>query len=661
MTRIEREIAIGQDKKVLTLLNGSKREMLIEQLQGSQIERLDGELLEHLMWGVSTDGILPSKGGRFHTPQELGQFALAGIPGVSENAVRDGNFGVLVVGGRFGGGSAREHAPKALKGAGIDVVIAVGDKVERIFKENCLYSGGPDIIEVDNDPTLVNDLISQLRDKGKLTFSQESDPLKLQIQSCGGLLEFTKLKMEGKLDIPRISHAAESADRPMTAVEKILSRKFKNLDEGTNFVLPGDVGLVETDLRFSYEFMTKMMISMLREKFGENIRDLIVDRESIALFEDHLVWAPGDQFKPLILSQREIANEMNLNLFRQRLGLPGSFGICHTLITEKALALPGQVVIGSDSHTCSAGVLGAFAFGAGATAVASSFVSKEALVEVPETVKVNLKGALPSGVSAKDVMLYLLKEPYIKDGEAIQKVLEFSGDGLQNWSVDELFVLTNMSVEGGAFTGIIPEPLPAVVDHIQKVTGLDRSAIESMFTQSDKGAYYAKTIDVDLSVIEPMIASPGHPTNGKPLSEIGTVSITRAFVGSCTGGKLSDLREVAKVLRGQCVKVPLVVQAASMDVYDAASQEGIIDVVEQAGGKFLYPGCGACIGMGEGRVEKRDDTVIADTNRNFPGRMGKAMLNGKEVEGGNVYLSNPSIVAASAVKGVICSPKDLES
>ncbi|MEM5810987.1 MAG: aconitase family protein [Candidatus Aenigmatarchaeota archaeon] len=652
---IERKIEIRKDPRILVLTQGCISDLIDAQLNGFQIYFYDQEIIDNLMWGVSTDEILPSKAGKFQSQRDLSFYALSGISGIDEGRIKD-NFNVLVVGGRFGGGSAREHAPRALKGAGIELIIVVGGNAEKIFKENCLNNGGPYVVEIPKDIQSLQALVDGIRERRIVSLVEEINPLSLKIIESGGLIAFTKKRLSNQIEIPQISRHSDEK-RPMTAVEKILFGKLKNLSSSTHFVQPGDVGIIGLDMRFSYEFMTKMMIEILAEN-GLDAKKEVIDPESIVLFEDHLVWSADSNFASLIQAQKEISRNLNFRLFEQEENLPGSLGICHTLIVEKAMVLPGQTIIGTDSHTCSAGVLGSFAFGAGATAVAASLISKEAVIKVPPTVKIVFSGSLNKGVTAKDVMLFLLSKPYIKEGRAIGKVFEFAGAGIQDWGLDELFVLTNMAVEGGGITGIIPEPLKNVVHHISEVTGLSLDEICSKYVRSDEGAIYDNIIEIDLSEIEPMVALPGHPTNGRKLSDVRGTAVTKGYVGSCTGGKITDLRDVANVLKNRKVKVPLVVQAASMNIVALAREEGIVDIIEQSGAQFLLPGCGACIGLGPGGITEERDVIISDTNRNFPGRMGRPNSRNKKL--GEIYLSSPRVVASSAIRGYICAPEDLD-
>jgi len=620
-------------------------DFLGRQMEGERLLFLTSEDCEHLASRVSTDGILPTGAGEFQSAADLARFALSGFPGIKEGEMLAGDFGVLVVGPGFGGGSSREHAPLALNGAGIGVVVVVGG-AERIFRENCDAFDGPLIIEVD-DIGEVNAILAQARE-GSIEFTEPyPDEIRPRIREGGGLFAFTRGRLEGRISLPPISHPELSSDRPMTAVEKILADKMVNVDLDYPIAIPGDVGFVRANLLLSHDFFTEMVVDSARTHFGDNFGDRLADKDLIHLFEDHLVFAPP-RFRSLIEFQRRFAEEFGIRLYRREEGLEGSSGICHTMVIQEALLVPGQVGVGTDSHTCTAGALNAFAFGVGTTVMANAFLTGDVLVEVPETVRVNLRGELPVGSAAKDVALYLLADSRVRQGGAIGRVFEFGGEGLVDWPLDQQSVLTNMAVEGGATTGIIVEPTEALFAHLASRRDLSREEAMSMFVRSDPGARFARTMEIDLSQVEPMVALPHHPTKGVPISELsGKIKVTGGFVGSCTAGNLTDLKQTAGVVDGREVVVPLVVQPASMEIFEQAEREGILETIRRAGGKILLPGCGACIGMGPGGVESAGDIVISATNRNFPGRMGKA--------GGEIYLASPATVAASSVAGRICS------
>ncbi|OGM24169.1 hypothetical protein A2627_04735 [Candidatus Woesebacteria bacterium RIFCSPHIGHO2_01_FULL_39_28] len=658
----ETEMGTESRREVLALFEEGYSDLLKRQIDGERILFLGPEDTKRLMSGISTDGILPTKGGRYHNPEDLAEFALSGIPGIPEGAIKNGNIGTLLVGGRFAGGSAREHAVLTLKGAGVGTILVVGGKAGRIFKENCLYANGPTVEEVEADLDTVNRRLSEIREGSNIKLEERyPDPLKQLIQECGGLYNFTIRRLNQEFSLPIISHQELSCDHPMTATEKILAKKGLNVDPKKRIVKPGDLVLAETDLRFAYELHTPKIEADLKRHFGEGALSLIKDRKSIVLFEDHSVLDPLGRFTHLINSQRGIAERTGIQLFRQEDSSQGSVGICHTLIVENGLLLPGQFGAGSDSHTPHAGVLGALAIGFGATAIGNAFVTKDIPIEVPETARVTLKGKLPKGCAAKDAMLSILADPWVRDGHANGTVLEFVGDGLSEWSVDGLAVLTNMSAEADATSGIITEPNEALLSHLTAVTGMSKDEIEKMFIRSDPNAKFVHEIEVILDQIEPMVATPGHATNAIPISKLGRVQITGAYVGSCTGGNFSDIRQVAEVINNKTATVPLFVQCASLSIYQRAKNAGLIDIIAHAGGNVLPPGCGACCGMGPGGVVNPHDVIITDTNRNSPGRTGKPIVGGEEVDGGSVYLASPCVVAASSVKGYIFDPRNLEN
>ncbi|HRI69431.1 MAG TPA: aconitase family protein, partial [Polyangium sp.] len=331
----------------------------------------------------------------------------------------------------------------------------------------------------------------------------------------------------------------------------------------------------------------------------------------------------------------------------------GSEAICHTKLIEE-IALPGHVVAGTDSHTCMAGALGCFAFGVGSTDMANAWLTRDIRVAVPESARFNLHGKLRPGVTAKDVMLHLLAQPFWKSGDGIGKVLEFAGEGVRAMGMDERATLTNMAVEAGGFTGII-EADDVTVDYLVHQRGLDEASVRACIVRADEGAEYMATFEVDLGAIEPMVATPGDPRNGIPLRTLegasgGEVKINIAYGGSCTGGKKADMDMYAEVLRkaveqGRKVAdgVHLYIQFGSQDIRRYAEKNGYIEIFEKAGAHLVDPSCGACIKAGPGVSFTPDEVTVSAINRNFPGRSGP----------GKVYLASPLVVAASAISGKI--------
>ncbi|MBX6331301.1 MAG: 3-isopropylmalate dehydratase, partial [Gemmatimonadaceae bacterium] len=330
---------------------------------------------------------------------------------------------------------------------------------------------------------------------------------------------------------------------------------------------------------------------------------------------------------------------------------PGSEAICHSKILE-AHALPGQVIIGSDSHTPHAGAVGCIAFGVGTTAIFNSWITKDVRVEVPKSFKVIVRGRKPANVTAKDFMLEILRHPYIKSGEAIGQIVEYAGEAVEALSVDERATMTNMAAEVGAFTGIIA-PDEKTVEYLVAQRGLSPAAARALCEglYSDDGAEYVKVIEIDAAAVRPMIALPGDPGNGLYVDELpGTVRIDIAYAGSCTAGKKEDMDMYARVFsaavaRGERVAphVRCYIQCGSREVFEYCQARGYDRVFADVGATFIEPSCGACINAGPGVSRTRDEVTISAINRNFPGRSGP----------GQLYLASPYTVAASAIAGRI--------
>jgi 3-isopropylmalate/(R)-2-methylmalate dehydratase large subunit len=364
------------------------------------------------------------------------------------------------------------------------------------------------------------------------------------------------------------------------------------------------------------------------------------------------------QARKLATVQEDFAKRAGIKMYGevQRDGkAAGSEAICHNMVVEE-LALPGQVVIGTDSHTCMAGALGCFAFGVGSTDMANAWMTRDVRVTVPQSARFELTGKLRPGVCAKDVMLHILAQPFFKGGEGIGKVLEFGGDGVTSLPLDERATLTNMAVEAGGFTGII-EADEVVVDYLVKQRGLRAEDVRPRIVKADADATYCATFTIDLSVVPPMVATPGDPRNGVPFEKLGpAVKIDIAYGGSCTGGKKADMDMYASVLADAVKKgkrvapgVHFYLQFGSQDIRRYAEEQGYLAVFEKAGAELVEPSCGACIKAGPGSSDSPDQVTVSSQNRNFPGRSGP----------GKVYLASPLVVAASAIAGHIALPEEI--
>jgi 3-isopropylmalate/(R)-2-methylmalate dehydratase large subunit len=353
-----------------------------------------------------------------------------------------------------------------------------------------------------------------------------------------------------------------------------------------------------------------------------------------------------DKANGLASTQAEFAGRHQLRLYGES-ERGGSEAICHNAVVED-LALPGQVVVGTDSHTCMAGVLGCFAFGVGSTDMANAWFTEDVRVRVPETVLVTLSGRLSPGTTAKDVMLRLLALPFFRTSQGIGKVLEFTGEGVFAMSLDERATLTNMAVEAGGFTGIIAAD-ELVVRTLAKSRGLTEGALRAMVVTSDRDARYAHELTLDLSDLRPMVAKPGDPRNGLAIAELDAeVPIQIAYGGSCTGGKAHDMDLYASVFREALARgervapgVECFIQYGSQRIRAYAEERGLDAIFREVGATVIAPSCGACINAGPGASKDASTVTISAQNRNFPGRSGP----------GDVWLASPLSVAASAIAG----------
>jgi 3-isopropylmalate/(R)-2-methylmalate dehydratase large subunit len=561
---------------------------------------------------------------------------------------------VVVSGLSKGCGSSRETAPYAELAAGVQLVIA--KSIEKIYGQNSQNIG----LLTSTDFSLV-DRIRRGEEIPLGEFTKGLDPISQDIVSYGGLFNYNKARLAGKVSPPAI----ETAPRPMTIVEKIVARHaFVTAGKmGVPAVKPGDALFAVADVRFSHEYVTPMAESLFKQALGQDAR--VSQPESVFAFRDHLtflgrVMSPKhrqmgllEKAEGLATTQESFTTQQNIRLYGES-PEGGSEAICHNAVVED-LALPGQIVIGTDSHTCMAGVLGCFAFGVGSTDMANAWYTKDIRIRVPETVRYVLKGKKRADVAAKDVMLVILATEYMKTSKGIGKVLEFAGEDLRNWSMDERATLTNMAVEAGGTTGII-EPDEVTLDYIVRTRDLDAEEVRKGFTFSDPDAEYAAVFEINLDEIRPMVATPGDPRNGIPIDELGEdVRIDAAYGGSCTGGKMADMDMYAEVLanalaNGQRVAegVHLYIQFGSQKIKQYARQRGYIEIFERAGAELIDPSCGACINAGPGASPNAETVTISAQNRNFPGRSGP----------GKLYLASPYVVAASAIAGKIVEPAD---
>ena len=656
---------------------------------GAEANRLETELTERLlkddlplMNNISTDEITPGW-VCFYYDETLGQYVFVGMRdgAVKKDEVKNGGFAVVVSGLSKGCGSSRETAPYAEKWAGIQLVIA--KSIEKIYGQNSQNIG----LLTSTDFGLIERIRSG-EEIALAEFTKGLDPISRDIVEYGGLFNYNQARVAGVVSPPpiqvpgssvggpRVSKGslaeialpdgrASDTPRSMNIVEKIIARHafVKAGQIGVAAVKPGDALFAVADVRFSHEYVTPMAASLLTQALGPDAR--VTEPESVFAFRDHLtflnkVMSPKhremgllEKAEGLATTQESFTKQQGIKLYGENPD-GGSEAICHNAVVED-LALPGQIVIGSDSHTCMAGVLGCFAFGVGSTDMANAWFTKDIRIRVPETVRYVLKGRKRADVAAKDVMLYILATDYMKTSKGIGKVLEFAGEDLANWAMDERATLTNMAVEAGGTTGII-EPDESTLEYIVKMRGLDPEEVRQGFVYSDPDAEYAATFEIDLDEVRPMVALPGDPRNGIPIDQLTEeVRIDAAYGGSCTGGKMADMDMYATVLQNALAQgkhvapgVHLYLQFGSQKIKQYAREKGYIEIFTKAGAELIDPSCGACINAGPGASKTAETVTVSAQNRNFPGRSGP----------GKLYLASPYVVAASAIAGKIVEPDE---
>ena len=644
------KISLTPGKRVLFLTKDA--DLIRRQLAGENL-RMEDVKVEDLLDDINTDVMTPAWVCFDYDPKEIAKNAYAGliVNGkrlLPERALLDGNFEVIVSGFRKGTGSSRETAAQCEKYCGIRIVIAAS--FAPIHARNNINLG-----------TLMGDHAMLVRlQRGESIplgeFTKGYDAVTQLVIRHGGLFPFGKALAAGEVKLPKV----DTAPRPMTMAEKVLASHL--VDSGVKHVKPGDPVVVKVDGGYSHEFTTAQVHQFLADEFGKGYA--VKHPEKFAVFEDHLIyagWLPKmGPFLPKIQTLRDMQNAFQRHThvlsFAATDGV--SPGICHQVAREKMVE-PGDFIQATDSHTCMGGGSNALTWGVGATEYAALVHAGFTIVEVPESIRFELTGKLRPGVTAKDLILYILAN-HAKREETLNRVMEFGGPGLASLSMDERATLTNMATECSARSGIC-EADDATFRWIAARQKKDAAALAKRAVRPDAGAHYDGGVHaVDLASIEPMVAHPGNPdrgipsdpTNGAFVSEIGDVAIDIAYGGSCTAGKEDDLDMYASVMKdalaaGRRVapNVQFVIQFGSADVERYARSKGYVDVFEKTGVKVIPPGCGACIGCGPGVSDTAEQVTVSAINRNFKGRSGP----------GKLWLASPLTVAASAVEGKIAA------
>ena len=417
----------------------------------------------------------------------------------------------------------------------------------------------------------------------------------------------------------------------MTIVEKILAA---HCDRGT--VEPGDLIYADLDLILANDVTAPIGIKEFEKAGGKKV----FDKDKIALVPDHFTpnkdIPSAEQCKTL----REFARKHNITNYFEI----GEVGIEHALLPDKGLVLPGDAVIGADSHTCTYGAIGAFSTGVGSTDFAAALITGQAWFKVPETIKFIYNGKLKEWVGGKDIILFTIGQMGV-DGARYMS-MEFTGEVIDHLEMAGRFTMCNMAIEAGAKCGIVA-PDDNTIEYVRQ-----RAQREYTIYKSDPDAHYADIKEWDVSDLDCQVACPHLPENAKPVTELADVKIDQALIGSCTNGRIEDLRLAAKILKGRKVAkgIRCIVGPATQEIYLAALKEGLLEIFVNAGAVISPPTCGACLG-GHMGILAESEVAIATTNRNFIGRMGH--------KGSFVYLSNPAVAAASAITGRITHPDEI--
>lgn len=657
------------------------------QLGGAALTLLDAAPLRD---DISTDEITPVP-ILTHFDEKLGRYPYTGFRAgdtqpIGIDAIRQAGINVVVAGKRYGKGSSREHSPMAEKSAGVRLVIA--ESFERIYRQNAdnigLYTStdmglvarlqGGERITVDEIVAGRDALAAAIvRAGGLLAFGQaqlrDVSPTGVRLEEDGPGTGASEAGVSGVSDSTADS-AAPSVGPPLTLFEKIVRRHLLKTAATAPNPHQGDGVFLRADWRFIHEYYTGMAAHMLHARFGRPLR--LVGPERIVVFEDHTSYVEESpnhvragivpNVRAMCQAQRDFADAYGLRQHRTLTEAEAArdtganvAGISHAMMAEH-YALPGQVVVGTDSHTPHSGALGCVAFGVGTTDMANAFVTGAVRLTLPASLRIELDGSPAPGVTAKDIVLHLLALPEIRAGAGVGKVFEFAGQAIASLSIDERATLTNMTAELGGLTGIVA-PDAETARFLRERRGVDAGIAPWM--HSDPGAGYAAVLRVDCAALSPLVASPGDPGNGVPLSSLtARPRIDIAYGGSCTAGKREDFDYYHQVLAWAVARglrlpdgVTLYLQYGTTAVRDYCVAQGYDKTFAAVGARILQPSCGACANCGPGSSTEASQVTISAINRNFPGRSGP----------GSVWLASPPTVMASALAGELASFAELQA
>lgn len=646
------QIALTPGKRVLFLTKDP--ELIRQQLAGTLDLRMSDLTVDDLLDDINTDAMTPAWVCFRHRPEDIARDAYAGliVDGkrlFETDALKNGNFEVIVSGLRKGVGSSRETAVQCEKWSGIKIAIAAS--FAPIHAQNNVNQG-----------VLMGDhaMLERLQNGESIAldeFCEGRDPITQCIIREGGLFPLAKSLAAGKAELPKM----QTEKRPMTMGEKILARNLLDAKDDSRYVKPGDAVAVKVDGGYSHEFTTAQVHYFLQQEYGNDYT--VKNPDKFAVFEDHLIYADEvarmKKFLPEIETLRKLQRE-----FQQHTGVMDfsatdgiSPGICHEVARE-VLIDPGDFIQATDSHTCMGGGSNSLSWGVGATEYANLISAGFTMVEVPESIRFELTGTLPANCTAKDIMLHILLH-FAKPQATLKRVMEFTGPGVKGLSMDERATLANMATECSARGGIVEADEETYRWIAAQREGVSVDDLRKNAVSPDPDAHYDGGVHtIDLATLTPMVADPGDPdrgipsdpTNGALVSEIGEVKIDIAYGGSCTAGKVDDLEFYHRVVKeavdaGLRVAdgVAFFIQFGSKTVEAHCRERGYLETFKSAGVTIIPPGCGACIGCGPGVSETAEQVTVSAINRNYKGRSGP----------GRLYLASPLTVAASAFTGHI--------
>ncbi|MDP8258609.1 MAG: 3-isopropylmalate dehydratase large subunit [Candidatus Aadella gelida] len=423
-----------------------------------------------------------------------------------------------------------------------------------------------------------------------------------------------------------------------TITEKIILSHVPGLKE----ISPGDFVKAKIDLCLGNDITSPIAI----KEFRELGKKKVFNQKRVVLVPDHFLPAKDMKSANQAKILKDFAEEFGISNYFEL----GEMGVEHALLPERGLIMPGDLMIGADSHTCTHGALGSFATGMGSTDLAYAMAFGECWLKVPETIQIRFTGKPKKWVGGKDLILQVIRDLGVSG--ALYKSLEFTGDTIEMLSMDDRMSMCNMAIEAGAKNGIIA-PDKVTEKYVKAAIRKYKPARKTYtMVKSDKDAVYSDVREYNVSKLEPVVATPHLPSNGKPVSEIKDVKVDQVVIGSCTNGRISDLKQAAAVLKNKKVNpnTRLVVIPATQAIYLEAVKEGYAEIFVRAGGTFCTPSCGPCLG-GHMGILHEGEVAVATTNRNFVGRMGHPKS--------FVYLSNPAVAAASAVRGIISHPSEV--